>query len=342
MDAKKILRGLVIAVSAYLLAICLLFLASAIVFTSLVANPDKIKYVLAGSGVYKDIPGVLYENIQNENKEQRSDIDLGDPQIKQAALSSFDSQFFQTNAEKAINGIYPWLNGEVSQPEFVIDATGAKNKFIEEVVATETAKARNLPECSFQQLRQMDPGSINIFNLECRPPGVNIAQVAQQAETELKNNPEFLGEAKLDAKDIKNENGEPAFSPNSEVPESFQLARNAPVALTILAILLAAAVYLISTDKKKGLSKIAKVLAGAGIVTLLAPIFIKFISGNILPTAAEDKAVSEIVAPIVQSFNSAAASIYYLVGGIMLAAGVLLLLAIYKNIFKLPEAEPKK
>lgn len=342
MSAGKIFRSFVVAVSAYLLAICLLFFASAIVFSSLAANPDKIKEVLADSGVYQSIPSVFYENIQAENQEQHSDLDLNDPQIKQAALSSFNPQFFQTNLEKAIDGTYSWLQGEISQPEFVIDANDAKENFIKKVVATETARAKELPECSFQQLRQTNLGSINIFNLECRLPGVNIAQVAQQAETELNNNPEFLGKTKLNAWEIKKENGEPVFNKNSKIPEKFRLAQNAPIVLALLAILLSVVIFLASTNRKKGLGKIAKVLTSAGIVTILAPLFIKFISGKILPVAAEDRAISQIAAPVIQEFNSAAAVIYYLIGGVMLAIGLLLLLAIHKNIFKLPEPEIKK
>lgn len=328
-----------VAVFAYLLALSLLFLATSAVFSYLASKPEKIKEVLSNSGVYEKMPGVAYENIKKENQDETSQIDLSDPQVKQAALDSFDPQFFQASLETAIDGTYAWLEGETSRPEFQIDATGARNEFIGKIVDAKADRAVSLPVCSFQRLRQMDPGTVDIFNLECLPPGVSVTAEAEKVKAELANNPDFLGETKFNSRDLKNEAGEPIFSNNSDLPDKFQLARNVPALLAVLSVLLAGGVYLASTDKRKGLIRIAKILVGAGAITLLAPFFINFTSNKLLPTAANDKMTAEIVSPVIREFNAAAAGIYYLVGGILVFAGILLLLAIYKNILKFPQAK---
>lgn len=339
MPIKKALRWFLVALLAYLLAISLLFLANAVVFRSIAARPDKIKAILDDSGVYQKIPVVLYEDIAKENQAQKTDIDLSDPKVKQAALDSFNPAFFESSVETALDGTYRWLEGETSQPRFTVDATKARNNFIKNIVEVEAARAEELPVCTFAQLRQINPGSVNIFNLKCRPPGVSIADQAEKAKTELRNNPEFLGETKLNAQDLKNEKGQPIFSANSELPEKFQLAKNLPLFLAVLSALLAIGLYLASPNKQQGLKRLSKILISVGFLTLLAPIMIKFLSGKLLPAVSGDKVVSEIITPVVREFNAAAASIYYLLGGIMLAAGILLIIAVYKNIFNFREAK---
>lgn len=328
-----------VAVFAYLLAISLLFLATSAVFSYLAAKPNKVKDVLSDSGVYEKIPGVVYENIKKENQNETSQIDLGDPQVKQAALDSFNPQFFQTSIETALDGTYAWLEGETSRPEFQIDATNARNEFIGKIVDAEADKAVKLPVCTFQRLRQLDPNTVDIFNLECLPPGVSVAAEAEKAKAELANNPDFLGDTKFESQELKNEEGEPVFSNDSNLPDKFQLAKKVPVFLAVLSVLLAAGVYLASIDKRKGLIRIAKILVGVGAITLLAPFFISFTTGKLLPAAADDKMVAEIISPVIREFNAAAAGIYYLVGGILVLAGILLLAAIYKNILKFPEVK---
>lgn len=340
MGIDKVLRWFAIAICGYLLAVCLLFLASSAVFSYLIARPERVKTILEDSGTYQKIPAILYENIEKENQQEQSDVDLSDPQIKQAALDSFNPSFFQQSFESSIDGIYAWLEGETSQPEFTIDATAAKNNFVKKVVAAEAAEAEKLPACTLQELRQMDPRSVDIFNLKCLPAGVSIDQAAKQAESELKKNQELLGDAKLNAQELENASGEPIFNDNSDLPAKFQLAKKAPLFLAVLSLILTAGVYLASADKKKALNRLAKVLIGAGLVTLLAPFFIKFTSGKLLPAAAGgDPMVSEIITSIIVEFNSAAAAIYYAIGGAMLGLGALLLIAVYKNIFKYKRAE---
>jgi len=339
MDIKKALRWILVALSAYLLALTLLFLASSAVFSYVIAKPDKIKSILGDSGIYQQMPGVLYENIEQENKDQVTDISLSDPVVKQAALDSFNPQFFQDNVETAVDGTYAWLNGQTEIPEFVVDAEPAKNNFIDQVVDAKAAEAEKLPACSLQQLRQIDPGSVNIYNLKCLPPGVSLSVVAERAKTDLKNSQEFLGDTKLKATDLKTEAGEPLFKPDSNLPSLFQLAKTLPLLLGLLSAILAAGVVLASPDRRKGLNRIAKLLIGVGLLTLLAPIIIQFTSGKLLPAVSGDKVVSTLVSPLVREFYAAAAGIYYLVGGIMLVAGVILLVLIYKNIIKFPEAK---
>lgn len=339
MRIKKIMLWTIAAIFGYLLAASLLFLTSAVVFSSIGAKPEKVKTILRDSGVYQKTPGVLYDSVEQENRDRQTDIDLSDPAVKQAALDSFSPAFFETSAEAALDGTYGWLEGKTSQAEFVVDASGPKNKFIGQVVDIEVARVNKLPVCSFAQLRQIDPRSVDIYNLDCLPPGINVDAAAKTAKAELKNNQEFLGDTKLDARDIKNQSGQPLLGADSSLPKNFRLAKNLAWLLAVLSILLATGIYLASPDKRKGSKQIAKILIGVGFLTLLAPIVIKFLNGKLLPAVSPDKLVSEIITPVIRQFNSAAAPIYYLLGGIMLAAGILLVVLIYKNIIKFPEAK---
>lgn len=339
MNIGKGLRWLLVGFFAYLLGLSLLFLTSASVFTWVASNPEKMKTILSDSGVYQKIPSVLYENIESENQDVNRSVDLSDPTIKQAALDSFNPRFFQTSTESAVDGTYAWLEGETSQPKFVIDASQAKNNFANQIVEQESTRLSKLPVCDFKQLKQNNPNYTSIFNLECLPQGINLAKETEKAKTELANNADFFGDGKLDSKDIKDKSGKSIFDSNPDLPKKFQLAKNLPIFLAILSAVSAVAIYLLSVNKKQAVKRISKTLFAVGLLTVLAPIIIRFASGKLLPTVSNDELVTQIVRPITQQFYSATAGIYYLLGGIMLVVGSLLLLAISKNILKLSETK---
>lgn len=332
MRLKKFLSWFFTVILAYFLITSLLFLANALVFTSITAKPERVKSILSDSGVYQKLPETLYTNIEKENKSQKTDINLSDPAIKQAALASFSPKFFQTNVEQAIDGSYDWLEGKTDEPKLSIDIKDAKNKFIDTATDAQAEKAKKLKPCTFQQLNQIN--SSNIFNLKCLPPGINIKQVAEKAKTDLKNNPDFLPKTTFSTEDLKTNSGNSLLNKNSDVPDKFQNTKKIPLMLVLIAVISAAGIYFISADRTKGLLRVAKILVASGVFILLAPIGIRLFTDRLLPAISSDPVISDIVSPIINQFNSAAASLYYALGAAILFVGAALLVAIHKNIIK--------
>lgn len=331
MSYKKIFKGITVAISAYLLVFALLFLANAVVFRYVAANPDKIKNIVAGSGTYERLPEVIYEGLEAQSQAQDSDIKFSDPAVKQAALESFNPEFFQTNIEPGIDNTYSWLEGKTKQLDFAVDITNEKKAFVNRAVDLQAEKAKALPKCTAAQLRQMELSTVNLYNLECLPPGINISSQAEKAKQELLNNPEFLSDTRFDAKDLKDKSGQPLVKEGSSWQEMFQAAKNLPVVLALASILLLATIYYASSSRRAAAKLLAKIFIPTGIFLLLAPVLMQFVSGKILPISSGEKIVSDVAGPIVAEYNNAAAVYYYWLGGLLCLVGAGLLIYLIRT-----------
>lgn len=328
MKFKKFFLGAATAISAYLLFFALLFLANSLIFRYVTANPTEIKSLVKSSGTYDRLPELIYDNARNKAEDQAVNVKLTDPEVKQAALESFNSQFYKENIENAIDQTYAWLEGKSEQLEFSVDIEEEKTAFISKIVDARAEKTKQLPKCTSAQLRQMALATISLYTLECLPPGVDIETQAERAKTQLQNSREFLADTKFEAKDLKDSDGQPLARSDSQLRQMFQTLKNLPVFLTLASIFFLGIIYYASSTPKAALKRVAKIFISAGIILLAAPFITQFLYDRILPLSSPDKIISEIAGPIAAAYNDAAAVYYYWLGGLITFLGAGLIIAL--------------
>src|SRR5690606_13812244 len=82
-------------------------------------------------------------------------------------------------------------------------------------------RANNLSPCTVAQLRTMDPNNLDIFNLPCVPPGVDLRAEQTKLVQEISTSDEFLEDPVVTANDLSQENGHSVFDQTSAVPTAY-------------------------------------------------------------------------------------------------------------------------
>jgi hypothetical protein len=243
----------------------LLLLATAFDFGAyhVVGTPTPLKKTLSDSGIYNSVVSQALEQAKTTSSGY-SQIPLQDPAIKKAAEESFSPQFVQSSSEKVIDGVYNWLRGKSSQPDFNVDLSSAKNNFAEKVGQVAKAKAATLPLCTSV------PASKDSFNATCLPPGITPAQVGLQAKNDVLYGNGFLEHSNITASSIKSSNGNPVFSSGKlkNAPKYYQLSTKLPYILIGLSLLNILAIIFLSSTRRKGLRHVSFTFAIVGVFLL--------------------------------------------------------------------------
>lgn len=345
MNAKKILKGIAIYLSSAFLVLVLFMLAYFTVFATVTANPDKVKGIISQSGIYPKVTPVVLENltkpVQGEGQGvQPDELPLQNEMVKNAAIKVFDPQFVQTNLESAIDGTYTWLNGQAPKPAFNIDLAGAKSRFAQELADEAGARVEMLPLCTLQQQRELQ--ETDLLSLPCKPRNVNIEVLKAEFISSVNNDENFLKETNVSAENLKDESGKSTLDNYKDLPKAFQLGKDLPYILGVIALILGAVIVFLSETKREGLKKLFKIFLITGVFVVLIPFAFNALVGGLNngSDGASDNVVKELLVPVLDKFVESAAKVYYIVGAVylLIAAG---LFAGYKKL-EPPAVSPKK
>lgn len=232
-------------------------------------QPDSVKNLISGSGIYNDI---VKSALDQAAKSGGTDSALfSSPVVANAANKAFSPQFLQTSTNQAIDGIYRWLEGKTPTPDFKINLTGAKTNFAEYVGQAAEEGATRLPRCSITTLSSLSSSSLSDpLNADCLPPGITPAEVGAQARSQILNAQGFMDNPTITASDLK------GSAPNQtiftdqlkQLPVSYRLAKQTPYILILLSLLLSAAVVFLYADRLKGLRHAGIIVLLVGLVLL--------------------------------------------------------------------------
>jgi hypothetical protein len=243
----------------------LLLLATAVNFSILriVGSPGPVKQILSESGIYNSVVGNALDQAKKSSGGS-SEVSLTDPAIKNAAEESFNPHVVQDSSEKVIDGVYGWLDGKSSKPDFSIDLSDAKNNFAEKVGQAAKTKAATLPVCTSA------PTTTDPFSATCIPPGVTPAQVGEQAKNDVLKGQGFLEHPVVTANSFKSATGNDSVFDGKlkNAPKQFQRAKKTPFILAGLTILAMLAIVFLSATKRKGLRHVGITLALVGALML--------------------------------------------------------------------------
>jgi hypothetical protein len=166
------LRKSTVHLLSLVLLVSLLGLAVSTSTNLTLSSPQKVERLLDESKLYDSFASYATEQAQKSTGDRSAEATLQkNPAIKDTASTVFSPQLLKQLTDKVLESNYAWLKGETTQPNFVIDLSGAKQDFAQSVGQYVKDRLASLPPCTPIQLAQLpDPANIDYLTLDCRPP----------------------------------------------------------------------------------------------------------------------------------------------------------------------------
>lgn len=250
-----------------LFSLLLLGLALDIGFVSVVTHPEKTKKILSDSDIYGSVVGGLLDQSKTISGDNVGEIQLNNSLVREAAQQTITPTYLQQNTETFIDSVYRWLEGKSATPDFMIDVSGVKTQFADNVTASLGQKLSGLPVCP----AGTDVRSFDAFNAPCMPPGVTVSQAVERVRSDILGGRGFLDDQTITAADLKSsDSNQSIFSGDlKEAPKAYQRAKSSPVILAVLALLLAVAIVFLSPSRRSGFKRAGIALLIIGILMLI-------------------------------------------------------------------------
>ena len=178
----SITKKLGLAFGKTLIALSILTFALGFLFVNTLSTPNKIKFWLNESDLYPAVADSIQEQFLSE------DNNLGqipDGVIKDSINKTFDGSVAKGFIEGSIDTIYVWLNGKQENLSIALDTKMLQQKFADNVGSGLLERYSNLPTCT--SLSSISVQSLDLLELQCVPPGVDIKQVAGSIVEQIKN-----------------------------------------------------------------------------------------------------------------------------------------------------------
>jgi hypothetical protein len=254
----------------YFLGLSLLGLAVFTAATMTFGSPDSVKQALRDSGAYKQAASLLADRASQEAA-KAGGASLESMSVDSAARSSISPELIQRDGEGAIDNTYAWLQGQTPSLKISIDLTPYINSFTGRLGDQAVQQASALPDCTIQQLQQLNLQHANVFDLPCKPTGVNLNTLKEQAVTQLTKSSDLLGNPVASTDSLpKDDRGKTALDHAKDLPQVFQWSMLLPWACAIAALVFASLIILLSRPAyHAGLRLLSRSLLGAGITVLV-------------------------------------------------------------------------
>jgi hypothetical protein len=240
-------------------------------------SPAALKAALKDSGAYNAASSHLAQQAGKAVNNQ-SAVTLDQTTVQSAAQQNFSAQTVESNTESVVDNMYGWLQGKTAKPEFKLDLSPYVGQFTQSVGDQTVQHVASLPICTAEQLRQIDPNNININQLPCRPPGVDLNTAKQQAIDQVVQSNSFLSNPVISSDTLpKDAEGKTALDRADSLPGVFQWTMRGPWIFGGLAVLCAALIMwlLWSESWRTGVRKLARSLVGVAITLLLIVLITK-------------------------------------------------------------------
>jgi hypothetical protein len=286
-------------------------------------SPTPVKKILSDSGIYNSVVSSALDQAQ-KSTDTGGEVSLTDPAIKKAAGDAFNPQVVQGSTEKVIDGLYDWLDGKTTTPDFNVDLTSVKTSFAEKVGQAAADRATTLPVCT------APPASTDPLSATCRPPTLTPAQIGTQAKNDVLSSQGFLEHPNITADSVKkSDSGQSVFDTNlKQAPKQYQRIKKTPIILSILTILTIVAIIFISSSRRKGLRRVGIILAVVGALMLFFAFSLNRVAvHNVIPKINLDNKVLQtnvriLATEVAQSIDQN----YWIFGGVYFALGALAIL----------------
>ena len=331
---KSLCRGL--ATFGFKLGLVLLALTT--VLMMVFGTSGVIKQALRDSQVYgKALDSAINEVIKNQGgraSDQPTDLITNEPRYRQAASNAFTPAVIKDSSEQVIDGVYTWLRSDSAQPDFRVDLSMPKQKFAEMVADSALERARQLPVCTLQELRELASNNFDPFTVPCLPFGYNPNNLRAQAISDTQASQSFLKDPVITPGSFpKNSQGKSIFENFSQAPKIFQLMLIAPWITVGLTLLCGLALMLLHEDKRRGFRSIGTALLVSGVLLLFVVVVSAFTFSklNIRSEQLSSQLAPGLQRPILDTFDTLSSTINSKLlwfGGIYITLGVIVMFAL--------------
>lgn len=291
----------------------------------LLSSPKYIEQAFKDSRVYNQFVSTVIDNSQQQTTDPATKKILAQPEIKAAAEKSFSPALLQSSTENVINGLFAWMQGKTAEPQFRVDLTNARVELSTNIAAFAEKRANSLPACTLQQLRQLNP-DIDLLEIPCLPPGVNIHALAQDYSQKFLASGDFLSDPVITNETIaKNNGGKPLSEQLKGVPTLYSTLNILKWVLLILSVVLTGLLIFGRRNRRAGASHVAWTLLGVGVFMLITLVIYWFLFDR----ANAHRAATDIVQAmwidgaqsIITQFNKII--LWWTAGYLVLGAGLL-------------------
>ena len=257
---KKSLLGL----CALLLTIVLFLFGLVFGLNQIFGTPDALKSTLKESGFYQSVVGDALDQAQKEQSaDEQNQIPIDNPEVRNVIKSAASPEFLQSQVEGTLDSVYAWLQGKTPKLTFSIPLGDTKTKLADGLYQYAERRLASLPACA--------PGAVpntgvDPFSAACLPQGVGAAAIADEARNKIMNG-DFMKDTTITADSLRTGGGKTLEEQLQALPAAYQGVRWATFAAGFLALLLAAAVVLLSVNWRSGLKKVGIIFVVVGGLT---------------------------------------------------------------------------
>ena len=277
-----------------LFKVTLVLLPLVFAITQIVSSTSSVERALQNSGVYDNFVLIVLDNSAKQAKSPQEKLLLSDPEVRAVIQKSFPPETLEASATSVVKGVFGWLQGNTTEPEFTIDLSGTKERLTANLTAFADKRIRSLPVCTQQQLQTINPQG-DLLSLPCQPPGVDIAQLSSQFSNDLLANVDFLDKPTITNETLSKESDKSVTADLEQVPKTYQAAQASKWILLGVSLVLACLLVFVRRDKQAGISYVAWSFIGAAAFWLIAIIINWFVinrAGSSINDAAQTIALN--------------------------------------------------
>ncbi len=341
---KKILRG----ISSQTLKVSLFLAAVSAATLAILGTPEPIKRALNDSGIYTKIVGSVIQSAQNQQAKERdnnqsveaSNINLADPAIQKVVQDALPPEFLEQSVNTVLDGAFAWLKGDTKTPQITIDLSSPKQKLATGIGEVAYAKAATKPVCNAAQLRTLDRNNIDIFTVECIPPGLDLRAEQAKLVAQINGGDELLKDTVITADNLRLGKDHPVFGEGANVPfyenkyvakapNAFKIFGLSAIIWGVLAVVAGAMLLLLHEDRRRALWVIARALLTTGVVLIIGIAVTTYLSSQVKATSENQNDLALLVPDIVQNIVGQFNKVLAVYGGIYVAAGAGTMLALH-------------
>lgn len=333
---KKILAGL----AGVILVVSLVGAAWSYSFSRSLGNSDSVKSTLNDSGVYATFVDSLLAQADwgfsggsaDNGGSGEGGLALDDPQVREIADTAFNPEVLRHTSESFLDGLFNWLEGKSDQPDFNIDLTGARDRFLNGMAAYAKNRYSDLPVCANAAQLQ---GEFDPLNADCRAPAgvIDIDAEIERAINEVKSGDNFIGNPVITAETFENEDGEPVFRDSAGLAGGFQTARQLWIWQLLFAALAGLALVFLSPRRLSGTKRVGISLVSAGLLVLFGVLVNKTLLG-VAESAIRDAndsgqvaLIDNVALPLMNSLENSLSYGLIVFGTVYLVLGVAAIVA---------------
>lgn len=255
-------------------------------------HPDRIKNALETSGVYETFIGDVLSEARPGTSDLQEGIPADRPEVKQIIENAVSPEYLKGQTEGFLDDIYAWVKGESDQLQLEINFADARTRLADGLAQYAANRAAALPPC----MVPIDPATFDAMNAECLPPGVSPAAAAETVRQEVNN--EIFEDPVITQNDLKNDQGEPLQQQLQDVQGAYDGLVTGIWVSGILALLLAAAVILLSKPWRAGVKRASIIFISVGALSAVLAALGAFLFKQLTESLAGEGSVQSSLANV--------------------------------------------